>query len=152
MVRELFGIAEPSAAVDDTQPAPAVLPPTASAPAEPPAAHRRVPVVPIVIAAAGVAFLAAGVGFGIAHESVDDKYASTKVTDIASARKADDAYDSSRARAMLADVSLGIGAAAVATGVVLFVVQWRDEPTEHAQLRTRLAATPTGLLFTRTWD
>jgi hypothetical protein len=156
MVRELFGMAQPAAA-PAASPEPVrsdPLPPSAAGPEEPPAARRRVPVLPIVVAAVGVGLLAAGTGFAVAYHSADKTYAGTKVTNLASAAAADKAYSSSRSRAMLADIGFGVGAAALITGTLLFIVQAQGAApdSEHAQARTRFAATPTGVFISSTWD
>jgi hypothetical protein len=122
MVRELFGleVAPPAA----SPPPEAAAPAAASAPTSPqPSAAKPLPVLPIVLGAAGVALLGAGVGLGLASQSSEDAYTKIKVTDEASGQRALDKLGSARTEATLANVAYGVGAAALATGVVVFILQ-----------------------------
>jgi hypothetical protein len=139
MVRELFGQADPAEAV--------LPPPTAAEPVS-----STAPILPIVLGAVGVGFIATGVGFGLGANSAEDRYAGTHVTDHTSAVHALDAYDSARKRAIIANVGFGVGAAAIAAGVVVFVMERTEGPRSEHALRMSLGLRADGLHCSGSWD
>jgi hypothetical protein len=152
MVRELFGQADPTPPVATGSPQPlaaeAVLPPPTAA--EP--VSSTAPILPIVLGAVGVGFIATGVGFGLGANSAEDRYAGTHVSDHTSAVHALDAYDSARKRAIIANVGFGVGAAAIAAGVVVFVMERTEGPRSEHALRMRLGLRADGLHCSGSWD
>jgi hypothetical protein len=153
MVRELFGLQAPPAAASAPPPEAA-----GSAPAAPPpaAASKPFPVLPVVLGAVGVAILGAGVGFGIASHSTANAYVATPVTDEASGHDALGKLHTARTEATLANVAFGVGAAALAAGVVLFILQQHgsDDKVDAAQTMQQLPlALRTGqLALSGHWD
>src|SRR5262249_36336620 len=143
--------------------APKAPPPTAAEPegpaplpSEPPpiAADKPSLVLPIVLGAAGVALIGAGVGLGLAANATEDSYAKLHVTDATDASKADNKLSSASTCATLADVGFALGGAALAAGVIVFVLQRRggeEPPPEHAH-GPRLEAGLTRLTLTATWN
>jgi serine/threonine-protein kinase len=152
MVRELFGLQAPPAAAGAPPPEAA-----GTAPAPPPtAAGKPFPVLPVVLGAVGVAILGAGVGLGIASHSAGNAYVATPVTDEASGHAALDKLHTARTEATLANVAFGVGAAALAAGVVLFILQQHgsDDKADAAQTMQQLPlALRTGeLALSGHWD
>jgi hypothetical protein len=139
LVRELFGVAAPAAEpapapVEEPPPAATTAPPEATLePARPLAAapdQKPSLVVPIVLGAAGVAVIALGVGFGVASNSTESRYADARVDDDADARTADDLLSSARTQSTIANVAFGVGAAScVAAGVVYFLQRKHRQDT-----------------------
>jgi hypothetical protein len=85
--------------------------------------NSELPVVPIVVAGAGAAIVAAGVVFGVLSMNSQSEFASTMVDGTeGSVDAALAAHDRAVWQAVTADVLFGVGAAAIATGVVLFIV------------------------------
>jgi serine/threonine-protein kinase len=153
MVRELFGLEAPQVAAS-------APPPEAAGPAlaEPPptAASKPFPVLPVVLGAVGVAILGAGVGLGVASHSTANAYVATPVTDEATGHAALDKLHTARTEATLANVAFGVGAAALAAGVVLFILQQHgsDDKADVAQTMQQLPlALRTGqLALSGHWD
>jgi hypothetical protein len=131
LVRELFGIAAPvvepaPAPVEEPPPAATTAPPEATPePMPPPAAapaEKQSLVLPIVLGAAGVGVIALGVGFGVASNSTEARYAAAKVDDDADAQSADDLLSSARTQSTIANIAFGVGAVScIAAGVVYFL-------------------------------
>jgi hypothetical protein len=99
---------------------------------EQPAASHPVPVVAIVLATVGVAFVGGFIGFGIAGNS--------KRTDLdavgckPNCAQAD--VDSIKTDYVIADVALGVGLASLAVATVLFILGETSSPAKHAALRS----------------
>jgi serine/threonine-protein kinase len=153
MVRELFGLQAPAVAA--SAPPPEAAEPAPAAP-PPPAASKPFPVLPVVLGAVGVAILGAGVGLGIASHSTGNAYVATPVTDETTGNDALDKLHTARTEATLANVAFGVGAAALAAGVVLFILQQHgsDDKADAAQAMQQLPlATRTGqLALSGHWD
>jgi hypothetical protein len=159
MVRELFGLQ--SAPIDQPASPPATAPseaPELSSETSPPVAVAKpLPVLPIVIGAVGVALIAAGVGFGMSAKSNEDAYAKLKIPqgDTAAAGRAQAKIDSAATQAMLSNVGFGVGAAAVAAGIVLFVLQSQsgdDHDAAQAGSGMRLASRMGQLTLSGSWN
>jgi len=136
MVRELFGLESPPNAPPPPAaplPAPSEAVELSSETSPPVAAARPLPVLPIVVGAAGVAFIAAGALLGAAAKSSEDSYAKLVIGDgdVKAAQRAQDKYDSAASQATLANVAFGVGAAGVVAGVVLLILELQNQP-EHA--------------------
>jgi serine/threonine-protein kinase len=153
MVRELFGLQAPAVAA--SAPPPEAAEPAPAAP-PPPAASKPFPVLPVVLGAVGVAILGAGVGLGIASHSTGNAYVATPVTDETTGNDALDKLHTARTEATLANVAFGVGAAALAAGVVLFILQQHgsDDKADAAQAMQQLPlALRTGqLALSGHWD
>jgi hypothetical protein len=158
MVRELFGL---QSAPSDQPPPPATAPseaPELSSETSPPVAVAKpLPILPIVVGAVGVALIAAGVGFGVAAKSTEDDYAKLKIGDgdKAAAGRAQDKIDSAATQAMLSNLGIGVGAASVAAGIVLFVLQSQsgdDHDAAQAASGMRLASGLAQLTLSGTWN
>jgi hypothetical protein len=155
MVEELFGAAKPSAAPAEAAPLPA--PEAQSEPAAEPTSisiednasasseHRRVPVVPLIIAGGGVVLVGAGALMGALMSDTQRDYEHQQVTNMAEAEKADELRARGKRQALMADVLFGVGGAAIAAGGVWLVLALthRDAQTavvpelgpDHAGLR-----------------
>jgi hypothetical protein len=150
MLRELFGSADPPAQDPVSAPQPlaakAVLPPPAAA--KPSGA--TLPILPIVLGAVGVGFIATGVGFGLASNSAEDRYGAAHVTDHNSAAHALDLYDAAHTRAVLANVGFGLGAAALLAGAVVLIAERSSARRSEHALRVSLSLS--GLGCSGSWD
>jgi serine/threonine-protein kinase len=153
MVRELFGLQQPAGEASAPPPEAAGLAP---APPPPTAASKPFPVLPVVLGAVGVAILGAGVGLGVASHSTANAYVDTKVIDDTTGNEALGKLHTARTEATLANVAFGVGAAALAAGVVLFILQQRgsDDKADVAQTMQQLPlALRTGqLALSGHWD
>jgi hypothetical protein len=124
MVREALGLPAEAAA------APAILDPTIVPPLPEPnvpdesaeSATRPLPVLPIVLTAVGAGLVTTGIVFGLAKNSTQDQYESLPITDEGSASKAEDLIDQGETEALLSNVFIGVGAAALVGGVVWWIV------------------------------
>lgn len=152
LVQELFGVPGPQPTAAEPAPAP---PPAAAEPAPPltpvrdslldpePIPERSQSLVaPIALGLVGVIGLGAGVGFGLAANHAEDRYASQHITNAAGASRADDRYDSAARSAILSNVSFGVGAAALVAATIVWLVQRPRAETAAAGTRTRLAFEP----------
>ncbi|MET0387848.1 MAG: hypothetical protein ABW321_17885 [Polyangiales bacterium] len=125
LVHELFGLPPPepppeAAAVkpeSDAVPAPL--------PTEPPEVADDKPswVLPIVLGATGVALLGVGIGVGVASQSDEKDYLARRPTTNAQANAALDVYDRAERNALFANIAMGVGAAALAGGVLVVILQ-----------------------------
>jgi hypothetical protein len=157
MVRELFGLASPpgAAAAPVLTPAPSEAPELSSETSPPVAAARPLPLLPIVVGAAGVAVIGVGAVLGALANSSEDAYAKLSIKDEKTAAAAQDKYDSAATQATLSNVAFGLGAAAVVTGVVLFIVETQNGNTSdraQAATRTGLRTQLGSLTLSRTWN
>lgn len=132
-------------------PPPAIAPPPPPAPVPSPAppavveAHKPVALPPggrkqrvagLVIGAVGLAALGAGVGLGVAALDAQNRV-SRLSADMGSWTPAQaDLYRSGQREAVAATAMYAVGGAAVATGVITWIVGWRRD-------RARFAVTPT---------
>jgi hypothetical protein len=158
MVRELFGLAAPVAAAEAAPPvklpAASEEPESSSETAPPIAAKPSSLVLPIVLGSAGVAFIAAGVVLGMVSQSGEDAYAKMAVKDPTTAGRALDKYDSAATQATLANIAFGVGAASLAAGIVVFIVQANGDTGQDVAntAGTRLALGPGQLTLLGAWN
>jgi hypothetical protein len=104
-------------------------------PAHEPAEPGAVPLVPIIVTAAGVALIGAGIGFGLAADASEDDYAKAKLDSRAHVDSAIDDLDRAQTQALLSNIGFIAGGAVTALGVVLLALELGAEPeAEHAQL------------------
>lgn len=150
LVRELFGVkeaAQPTAA-EPQQPSPL--------PSEPPpiAAEKPSLVLPIVLGAAGVALIGAGVGLGFAAKGAEDDYAARHITTPTQASSADKKFSTASTCATLADVSFALGGAALVAGAIVFMLKRHggNEPEPERAHGPRLEAGLTRLTLTASWN
>lgn len=130
LLRELLGLPEPALETVATVKAePLAPPPTAAAPGP---VERQEPslLLPIVLSAAGVAVIGAGIGLGVGANGSEDAYARRRIDTPADAARATSLYDRASTYATLANVAFGLGAAALVAGVVVFGVDHfgREQP------------------------
>ncbi len=118
MLRELFRVAAPA------QPAPAAAqPPPESQPAPAPAKRGPALLGPLIVGGAGVAVIGAGLVAGAIMKGTQNDYAKLPVTNKAQAQTASDKLGSGRSQALVANVLLGVGAAAVVAGGIWLVLE-----------------------------
>ena len=103
--------------------------------AEPPRPFSRRRKIALGVGGGGVAILAVAAGLGLSANSLrDDALAACPMTACspAGAAKAQRTNDSARSRAMIANIGFGVGLAAVATGVVLWLTDKPESSTGTA--------------------
>lgn len=154
LVDELFGAlpAAPEAA-PPTPPMAAEPQPVPDSLLEPEPMPERSPslIAPLVLGAVGVVGLGTGIAFGLAANHSESTYGAMHVKTEADASRALDRYDSAARSATIANISLGVGAAALVAGAVVWFVQ-RPRSSERASAtRTRLALTPNGVALQGGW-
>lgn len=158
LVRELFPTpaapAEPELPATEPVVPPSAPEPAVEAPAAPPPSAARLNtdphagpdskaapslLLPLALGAAGVSALAIGIGFGVASNASEDRYAHTSIANEANAQVASDRLGSARAQSTVANIALGLGAAACVAAGVVFVVQRtrtaHPDAAPHARLR-----------------
>ncbi len=155
MVNELLGVANETKQPAPEAPASNATPAPAAAPADQPAASSGgVPVGPIVLGATGAVLIGVGAAFGFMEKSSQDAYASARVDpkqSVAMQKKAIDAIDnklsSAKSQALLFNLSLGLGAAAIAGSVIWWVLSPNKNAShEHASLAPLLGPGQLGLM------
>jgi hypothetical protein len=149
MLKELFGVSEPAPA---PAPASAQQPaaPLEPEPEEAPAEATAFPVVPVVITATGVGLLGVGVAFGLMSQASEDDYAGIHVVTEADAEAADDKLEKARTQAVIANVGMGVGAAVIAVGAALWIVELSDDEggeEPRARIVPRIAPGEIGVAF-----
>lgn len=158
MLHELFGDNSSAAAAQPvTEPAPAIqtVPLSDAAPVE--AEPSEMPVASIVVGAFGVALVGTGIAFAAISNASDNAYRDIRVIDRATADRAVDEQNAARDQATVANITLGVGAAAlVGAGVLLY---WQlkehesdDRPQSSVSLTPRLAPREAGLTLTAAWN
>jgi hypothetical protein len=123
LVRRLFGIPEPITAAAGPAPAGAgnaAMTSDTGAPAH--GGGPRIGPLTWVALGVGTAVLATGVVFGLSANSSFDEFKSTKITDKDAAKRADDKLDSANSKGTLATVLIPSGAAILALGATLLVM------------------------------
>lgn len=157
----VFGGAEAAAPVAPTKPAgaaqaePAIvkpaIAPTPATPESSPEPAKPSLLLPIVLGAAGVVVIATGIAFGVAADSSEDTYARTRVINESDAARARDRYDNASSYALISNVALGVGAAALLAGAVVFSWDQFGHPSkEHA--RTRIGVGLAQVSLSSTWN
>jgi tetratricopeptide (TPR) repeat protein len=124
----------PPAPVTAAPPAPAPVPAPAPAPAEAPAPGRGLKIAGIVVGAAGVAVAGVGVALYFSGKSKASNLEGMHGNTWTDKDQSD--YDAAKSQGTIGGVLMGVGAAAVATGVVMYVLGGRAqaEPTVGAIL------------------
>jgi hypothetical protein len=141
MVRELYGIAEPEGETAPPSPAPEMDP----GPDDRALDKSYFPAAPVAITAAGVALVGAGAVFGLMMKATQDEFAKIVIEDEASAEAAGDKRDVARTQATLANVGFGVGAAVIAVGVAMWIVELSDDGEQHARIAPRFGPGEVGL-------
>jgi hypothetical protein len=145
MVRELFGIAAPSPAPFDTS----FTVDTQTSPRE-----SAWPALPVTLTVTGLVLVGVGAGFGIAANATEQDYADVQVNDATSpamakqlADEADDLYSKADTQALVCNIALGVGGAALLTGATLWIVHLanRGQPEHYLALAPRLGPGELGL-------
>jgi len=147
MLEELFGVPKLAAPVPPT--AVIALPTsTASALDPPPSAARAleqpaVSALPFVIGGLGVALLGSSVALGLGSNASQRAFEAVRVHDRQSADRALAELDSAKQQATAANITLGLGVAALAAGALVLFLQLNNRPREaRAQLDARLPRVP----------
>ena len=117
MLRELLRLPSPSA-----PPEPALEGAVAPAKARAGPARGGQTIGPIVLAAAGIAFIGAGAGFGLAANANENEYRRADTDTRAEVDRAVGKLDTARTQALLANVGFGIGAATIAASAVWMAI------------------------------
>jgi hypothetical protein len=115
MVQELFG--RRAASATSVRAAPAA----ASRPERADSERSAWPVVPIALTSAGVAFLGAGVVFGLSARAAEEEYAAARTGTAAERKAADETFDRAQTHATLATVGIAAGASAITAGIGLWL-------------------------------
>jgi hypothetical protein len=160
MMIELFGANEPTIRPTDAAPAtsaqePSVAPQTAAEPTPEPKA--RLPLVAIVLGGVGVALIGTSIAFGVMANSNDNAYLKSRPDSKAAVDRANEKEDSAKSQALVSNVTLGLGAAAlVGAGVALY---WQlkerksdSNATARVSLAPRVAPRELGLTLTAAWN
>lgn len=160
MLAELFPAPEPApraveVAPMSATPDPAAPPPSAAAPAR--EASRALPVVGIVLGGVGVALIGTGIAFGLMSNASYDAYLERRPTSVPQAKSAMQDFHAAEDQALVANVTLGLGAAAlIGAGVALY---WQlkersseKEPRASVALSPRVAPRELGLTLTAAWS
>jgi hypothetical protein len=169
LVHELFGdAAPPPAAAPTPTPPPSALAvveeppaaPTTLAPAPEPAPAPAAPltaaspapaqagpslVVPIVLSAVGLAAVGVGVGFGIASNNSESRYADMRINDANDAKDANDVLSRARSQATVANIAVGVGAASCVAGAVVYLLQRKRAPERAPHARVSWGPTYLGV-------
>jgi hypothetical protein len=122
LVRRLFGIPEPVVAAPAPEVAPGPTPASTSATAQPKDSGARI--APWTWAALGVgaAVLATGIVFGLSAESSYDAFKHTKIDSLDATKHADSKLSDANSKGTLATVLIPSGAAVLALGATLLVL------------------------------
>jgi hypothetical protein len=125
LVRKLFGIPEPVVAAAAPAPLPGAAPsPGAAATSASPARDEGggVGALSLVTLAAGAGILTGGLVVGASAKSSFDEFKAIKVTTEDDARRANSKFDSVKSKALAANVLMPSGAAVLALGAALLVL------------------------------
>jgi hypothetical protein len=155
LLHDLFGISPrpPDAGPAQppgVQPTPAVVAPPPSAavarePRKPVAASTPSLLLPLALGAAGVACIGAGVGFGLSADSSQAEYAKHVVATNQDAKRALELYHRADTHATLANIGFGVGAAAIAAGALVFILQRTGAPQRERPAPSSAARLQVGL-------
>jgi hypothetical protein len=149
MMRELFGVAEPATAPGEPVPAPQqpVVDDTDLGAQEPAAERSSFPPAPVAITAVGAAILGTGIAFGLVSKATEDDLAALPTDTMDEIDAVYDKLDEAQTQATIANVGIGLGAAVIALGVTLWVVELSDAPEaeQSAWLAPRLGPREVGL-------
>jgi len=125
LMRELFGLSapeQPSAAANG-KPAPARSQSASAAAVAAPSKPGPSLLLPIALGSAGAVFLGAGIAYGVAAKNAQDSYAHMQISTPADAERAAKRYQSAQNNARMSNVALGVGAATLAAGAIVFTLQ-----------------------------
>ena len=129
LLRELFGLPEPDndggGPIDD--------------PIDPPPPEESLSPVGPIIGGVGAAALIAALGVGIAANNAEDDYRAAPVTTTAEVEAALDLRSEAQTKARAANAMMGVGAALLATGVILTIVLRK---TSQSDVRVGAAVGP----------
>ena len=147
LVDELLGGPRPATAAKRARPARASRKAAAKSAPTPAVARSagartsrvHFPLLPVALTGAGVAFLGAGVAFGLSAQGYEDEHAEARTGSDADVDEALATFDRARTHATLSTVGFAVGGAALAvgTGLWLFAPE-RDENAPHARLAPRI--------------
>jgi hypothetical protein len=118
MLRELFGVSEPSATPPSQEPQPP--PPETSEPVDVP--EHPFPVAPVVVTGVGVALIATGAVFAMASQKNEDDYAHMHVPNNGAVDDAIKLREKAKHQSTLANIGFGVGAAVAAVGLTWLVI------------------------------
>jgi hypothetical protein len=160
MLVELFGANEPAIRPTDAAPAtaapePGAPPPTAAVSA--PAPKAKLPIVAIVLGGVGVALIGTSIALGAMANSNDDAYLKSLPDTEVEVDQATAKEDSARSQALVSNITLGLGAAAlVGAGVALYwqLKERKSDSSTPARvaLSPRVAPRELGLTLTAAWN
>ncbi len=121
MVREAFSLAPEPAPVPTE---PHAVAPAQSADTQSEAQGQRplVRLLPFVLGGAGVALIGVGLGLGISSQHLEDVYKKTNIDSRADVNRALDTLDKAERRALSANILFGVGGAAIASGIVTWLL------------------------------
>jgi hypothetical protein len=162
LVREVFGIASPPPppTAEPAMPQPLTAAPEIQQPphdstwdAEPRPQRGRSLIAPISLGIVGAIGIGMGIAFGVASQNAEDAYAKQRVINPTNAARADERYDSASRSAMIADISFGVGAAALVAATIVWIVQRPKRDADAlSPTRTRLALSPGHLSLQGAWQ
>lgn len=156
MLRELFGLPEPTPAVEAPGAPSDDLTPLPEAPMEPPSEGASPLIGPLILGGIGLAAIGTGIGFGISSAGAQSDYdaiTSKPVLMRSQADAANDAMDRGKAHAVVADVLFGVGGAALLGAGIWLAVELsskhEDTPPAQAKLQPWVGPHQVGLVFTQ---
>jgi hypothetical protein len=156
MLRELFPAA-PESKEAKAEPEPEPTPdPAETGPVDDspePARHRAFPVGPVILGAAGLVAVGGGLVVGLAMNSTEDSYSSRKVQTAAEAMQVDEQRKTGKQQALIANVLIGAGAAALIAGVIWYAagLSGESKPAPQAMLVPSVGSDGAGLALVGTW-
>ncbi|HET6335515.1 MAG TPA: hypothetical protein VFG30_19950 [Polyangiales bacterium] len=158
MLAELFGEdipasqpqVAPATPATETAPPPLAAPPTRAKPA-------GVPFASVILGGFGVALVGTGIAFGVMSNASHNAFLDIDVTDADSAHSAIAKENAAQDQATVANVTLGLGVAAIVGAGVLLYWQLKErnsdsKPQSHVSLAPRIAPREAGLTLTAAWN
>lgn len=158
MVREVLELEgdEPGAAAAEPGPEPAAAAPieeSGEGADEPATATDSLRLGPVLLGGGGLVLLAAGVVVGIVANATEDEYASRDIGNDAQAKAADNQRVTGENQALVANILLGTGAAAVVAAGIWYVLDGdREHAPGQAMLRPVLGPGTAGLVLAGHWE
>jgi hypothetical protein len=122
--------------------------------AEPTTARSSPPVLPLTLSIAGAALIGGGIVFGILANNSESELADLPVRSREEANAAADKLDTATTQATLANIGFGVGAAALATGITLWVLDGQstvETPAGSASLTPSIGSQGGGLVLHGRW-
>jgi hypothetical protein len=150
MLRELLRM-EPVSKGEPAAPQPAE--PTPATARVPPSSGGKLPLGPLLLGAGGLVSLAVGLTLGAVMHGTQNDYAVLPVLTEAQAKTADDQRKAGEREALMANVLIGAGVAAMAVGAIWLAagLVHEDQP-QQARLLPVLGKGQAGLLLSGTWE